>query len=738
MYGREYMNEKENGVLSQLKNNIKILIENNNLVVAKELLEQYKNIVPGDIEIYSIEAVILIQENRYYEALDLLHEGLELNSRNFDLLYNIAYIYEQIGQYAEAMDFYEEAVKLTPDEEFKTHLNKKIEELFEGYKELIEEKYNREERIKKSVENDGENNELLSIIVMDIINDIEEQFPVEQWLIENVHIWSVIRSTLFGMTAEKTHKRISNSKSTEKNLICEIKSKKDVSWLKNKVDAVFLSRAGFRSSIDGIWYSRFCDPLVDELKSMNLKTLSLDYLIGDNEYRYPEYKQSIHIQNHLNYVLSRNNENENIEYNLVGFKAFLYKLKTLKIKTKLNVPSFSFESVINDYILIRRWSDYFKMIFLNVKPKIGFVSVYQNHIGYAFCLACRECGVVSVDIQHGLHFENPVYVRWNKIPKNGYELVPNYFWCFDKMYVDMIKNWTKNISEIHNAVDGGNTWIEMCLKDDKKLLKNIDIDVKEKLSWMLSKTNCVNILYTHTSPGKIPDIVLKAIKSSPDNWNWLIRFHPMTPQDDKNRDINLLKSIGNSNIEYKFSTELPLLGLLSLSDVNVTLGSSTTEEATHFGVPTILLDSNPYFRRLYKSAFNSGLAKVANSTDSLLSVINEEVGKREGINSSIAKPKIKVALEEIIKFSKNNAMLNVNKQKNGRNKEYKELAFEINILDDYEQIELCLKYEQLEKLKAYYLSINDFKEREILRNYLAQKIKDSEVKNCSKIMKMFN
>lgn len=736
MYGCEYMNE--NDVLDQLKSNMKILIENGELVDAKELLKQYKNIVQHDIEIYSMEAIIFMQENRYYEALDLLHEGLEIESNNFDLVYNLAYVYEQIGQYAESVEFYENAMKLTLDQDLKLFLSKKINGLFGKYKEIIEEKHNKEEYIKKSVENDGENSELLSIIAMNLINEIEEQFPVDQWLIGNIHIWSVIRSTLFGMTAEKTHKRVSNSKKTERNLNCEIKTKKDLDWMKNKVDAVFLSRAGFRSSIDGIWYSRFCDPLVDELENMDMKTLSLDYLIGDNEYRHPEYKKSIHIQNHLNYVVNRNNGNENIKYNLVGFNAFLYKLKILKVKTKLNVPSFSLESVRNDYIIVRRMSNYFKMILSNVKPKIGFVSVYQNHIGYAFCLACKECGVVSVDIQHGVHFENACYTRWNKIPQSGYELVPNYFWCFDKMYMNMIKNWTKKVPEIHDAVDGGNPWIEMCLKEDKKLLRNIKDDVRKKMGIMLKKHNCVNILYTHISPGKIPDMLLEAINKAPDNWNWLIRFHPMTPRSDKERDIDLLESLTNPNIEYKFSTELPILGLLDLCDVNITLGSSTIVEATHFGVSTILLDSNPYYKKLYKSAFDSGLARVANCTESMLTSIKEEVDKRRAMNFSITKSKIRSALEEIIIFSKNDKIVKKIKSDNKIDKYYTDLAFEINILDDYEQVDLSLKCKQIDRLKNYYLSITDFKEKELFENYLIQKINDIDAKMHLEIIKLFN
>lgn len=264
------MNEKENDVLSQLKNNIITLIENDNLLVAKELLKQYKNIVTDDIEIYSIEAVIFMQENKYYEALDLLIEGLELDSRNFDLLYNVAYIYEKIEQYDEAIDFYEKTISVGTSHEVIIQLNEKVKEIFAEHKDWIIKKREKEESIRKSVEN----GEILSGVVVDIINDLEDQIPVEKWVVDNVHIWSLIRNNLFGLTADDSNKRIFNSKENKENKdnsSNEIKSENCMNFLKNEVDAVFLSRAGFRSQIDGLWYSRFCDPIVEEFENMNLK-----------------------------------------------------------------------------------------------------------------------------------------------------------------------------------------------------------------------------------------------------------------------------------------------------------------------------------------------------------------------------------------------------------------------------------------------------------------------------------
>ncbi|MBL4933544.1 tetratricopeptide repeat protein [Clostridium paridis] len=689
----------------------------------KELFEKYKKIPQNHIESYSIRSTLLIYEKRYYEALDILHIGLGIDSNQFDLLYNTAYTYEQLNEYGEAIEFYKKASILNSDKEVNDKLVKRIEKLLDEHEASIIKKCEEEEEIKRKVTNE----EYLNKELMKIIKDIEAHYPVEEWVMGDVHIWSLIRNTLYGIAVDNANKRNTDSTDKKEDYIHQIKVKKDSSWLEKKVDAVFLSRAGFRSEVDGVWYSRFCDPIADELENMGLKTLSLDYLMLDNIYRYPEYRPAVHIQQHLNYVVAKEDQDINLEYRLEGFNAFLYKLNRLREKTKLNIFDFSIKSIAIDYIRIRRMADYFKAIFYRVKPKLGFVSVFQNYIGYAFCLACKECGVTSVDISHGPGGENSIYLEWNKLPKWGYELLPNYFWSFDNVEASAIKKWTQNKPEIYGAVDGGDPWIEMCLKDDKRLLENINKYVEEKLGCILNKPNCVNILFAHTSPGVIPNRILDTIERSPSNWNWFIRFHPMTPNSDKNRDIRLLGSLKNSNLEYKYSTELPLLGLLNFMDMNINLGSSTTYEAMSFGVPSIILYGDEYYRTKFKMVFDKKLAIVATEEDNLLEIIEDQAKNVKAlVKNVVIEPKIKSAVEEILKFSLNKTKPISNEQA------YEELLFDIGVIDNYVQIELCIECSEIEKLRQYYTSITNDKEKELFINYLSRRVNGTKLENILK------
>ncbi|WP_051823811.1 glycosyltransferase family 2 protein [Clostridium sulfidigenes] len=121
----------------KLKENIGILIENNKLVEAKEIINQYENIVSNDIEIYSIKGVIAMMEGNVYEAERILKEGLALDAINFDVLYNMGYLYETNKNSELAIRYYKRALKNGTDEKIKDSVYEILKAL--GVKESKEE-----------------------------------------------------------------------------------------------------------------------------------------------------------------------------------------------------------------------------------------------------------------------------------------------------------------------------------------------------------------------------------------------------------------------------------------------------------------------------------------------------------------------------------------------------------------------------------------------------------------------
>lgn len=100
---------------AKLKKNIEVMIEEGELGEAELFIQEYENIVLGDIDIISMKAVIAIAQQRFDEAEKLLKAGLNQKPDSFDLLYNLAYLYQFNAQNELAINYYKKALQYAKD-----------------------------------------------------------------------------------------------------------------------------------------------------------------------------------------------------------------------------------------------------------------------------------------------------------------------------------------------------------------------------------------------------------------------------------------------------------------------------------------------------------------------------------------------------------------------------------------------------------------------------------------------
>lgn len=123
---------------SEVKENIKILVENGMLKEAKEAIKEYEKIIEEDIDIYSIKGVIAMMEGDMDGAERILIEGLDIDETNFDLLYNIAYFYEVTQHIQLAIEYYKKALYYSLDENDENEAYEILQKLgIKGSKEEI-------------------------------------------------------------------------------------------------------------------------------------------------------------------------------------------------------------------------------------------------------------------------------------------------------------------------------------------------------------------------------------------------------------------------------------------------------------------------------------------------------------------------------------------------------------------------------------------------------------------------
>ena len=118
---------------------------------------------------------------------------------------------------------------------------------------------------------------------MDLINECEALFPVDKWVIKNIHVWPLIRNGLFFDNAgeyqtlsslntykSKTAHRMVQILKILKGLLnfsyAYLADYKRNSMPVRQFDAVFLSDGVKFSWLKNAWYERFCDPIIDVLQ----------------------------------------------------------------------------------------------------------------------------------------------------------------------------------------------------------------------------------------------------------------------------------------------------------------------------------------------------------------------------------------------------------------------------------------------------------------------------------------
>lgn len=125
----------------QIKDNIKNLINYNKLEEARNLLNEYTNIVSEDVETYSIKAVIEIMDGKIDEAEKNLKDGLAIDNNNFDLNYNLGYVYEQLEEFSKALKYYKISLDNCIDQVIKKDLTSHIEKISSEHNiKLLEDK----------------------------------------------------------------------------------------------------------------------------------------------------------------------------------------------------------------------------------------------------------------------------------------------------------------------------------------------------------------------------------------------------------------------------------------------------------------------------------------------------------------------------------------------------------------------------------------------------------------------
>lgn len=497
--------------------------------------------------------------------------------------------------------------------------------------------------------------------IMALFAEIEEKFPVDTWLIKDIHVWPLIRLDLM-MSLNLSE---SPKQQVRINMLFKIRQALDMlfGYVKymtakfrdsgknahpEKVDVAFLGDGISRILLNGQWYDRFCDPLIHAFKKQKRTCCMMEVL---HNYFIPRSTPSMFIQPYLDCSLIKKMIFRKKDLKVAELKDFDRFIQFLKSQN-FPVPIPDEERVEMIVTVIEAYTDYYKKILKTLKPSLAFAVCYYGPRGLAFNVACHQLGILTVDIQHGVAGEfNAAYGKWNKVPKNGYETLPSIFWCWSKEDARAIERWNVNVKKWHKTIVGGNPFVHFWKKNSMNF---------EDFGHLVKKNDeSVKILVTLSSIEDHNAILLKSIieviKRSDAHWKWWIRLHPCLL--NKKSDIKKIFQDNNTaNIEIDRATDLPLYVLLNHMNLHITYSSAAVMEAQMFNCPSIIAgeDGLQYFA----DQIEAGWAIYANTTDDIVKAIQIQLNKNRGPIHENDKPEIADIIEKIFECEGNELQKN--------------------------------------------------------------------------------
>lgn len=450
-----------------------------------------------------------------------------------------------------------------------------------------------------------ESNKLSANEILEKILKFEETYPVTTWRLFNFHIWPVIRISLgLKMMLENflsSNNQISSSDSSHisealgviKNSITSSFSDSDKNQKTNKsYDAVFLNASSTRYyKVNEKWFNPFSDPFINHLQKNGIESLVLEYP-DTSDIKIPRYNPSNYIGTGIT---------------MMGLNALIEKkIERTDLSLLNNFNDFLSEVNLSaDFFLIKllrvyNYSVYFERILKKAKPSIIIVEGFYSYIAMGMVLAANKLGIPCIDVQHGVQSENDfLFSDWNNLPPNGYEVLPDVFWCWSDEEKKNIERWSVNGK--YFALTGGNPVLELPEVNETEIFREVFSSEEE-----------IKILYTHQADFNFSDLFVNILKSSPDDWKWFIRFHPQYPEA-KTKVLQKLSTNNFKNVVVDNISEFPLPSILNKIDLHVTEFSSTVLEAEALGVPSIVLSE--YGKSLFNKQIEKGNTKFVSSKE---------------------------------------------------------------------------------------------------------------------------
>jgi hypothetical protein len=474
------------------------------------------------------------------------------------------------------------------------------------------------------------------------IQGVEADFPVTSWTIRGIHVWPVVRLALSSSTLRAGSPAHSLGAGWGRLGLNVGRGLAAWAWAyvsdrpanrrpAEPAEAVFLvGSIGRRPLVDGKRYDIRAGPYIELLSRLGARSLVWE-MSPYGDYNVPRHTPSFFVQPHLIalrgacQVLPLGEDRVELEH----YDGFLERVR----EAGLRFPHADVHRLRRDVLFLRRLADKFSGWLRRARPRLGFVANTALP-EQAFCLACRELGITSVEVQHGVQGDlHPSYGSWHALPPGGWQTRARLFWNWDEESAAAISRWAALAPDHHVAIHGGDPWREQGIAGLGESDRRVERLIEER---KLASGAERHILVTLTSQGDaVPAAVLEAVRSSPSTWCFWFRLHPVDQAARKKEARRMLAPLGVDLGLMDFATEAPLHALLRQMDAHFSVGHSTvvTEAAAH-GVPSIA--SGPQAANYYRAELATGMLLMATTPAEMVGALERILAM--GRQPAVAEP----------------------------------------------------------------------------------------------------
>jgi len=426
-----------------------------------------------------------------------------------------------------------------------------------------------------------------------ILKEIEEKYPVDTIVVNGEQVWPYLRVAYhFQYVNEISSQKGERPSSPSLSFLGKLKRLLNIpygikNWL-GKYDYIAISYTSERKSINGKYFNKLLDPIIDKL--------------GRGKVLY------IEIPAPSLYPIGSIYTNKVVCYDLLEVLAMIaetftlrrYKIKNESILENINKEydlSVDYRKVIKRFYARRM---VFILLFRMSKPKVVLLSCYYGFLQSAI-KAAKDCGAEVIEFQHGtIGEEHPAYNVYAELDKGSF---PDYLAVFGKKELETFSN--SRFIQPQHVYPVGSFYIEY--------VKTNHIPNRNLVQRLKKYKASIGITLASTTENHLIEFVCQAAVLDRDICYLLI---PRYPQEENYSSFELPDNVMVVKDENFYE-------LMMLADFHATVYSTCAIEAPSLGVQNILINIDGLSKRFYGNVLNdSRVTRFADTPQEFVGIVN--------------------------------------------------------------------------------------------------------------------